>query len=189
MAAGVRSLLAFWAGGAGASPAATQAGVKSPLAFWLGGAGVPTAATQASVRGLLAFWMGGASAADAEPEEDQSGGGGGTYPLPRYTPPQRARKRLDDAKLQPAADRLPESVSETPDTAPNRNVKPGVPATRFEGQRFAASELAAVVRQVSPTGALPPLVRLPTRTISPATANDDDMALLMFALFMAMDDD
>jgi len=40
MAAAPRSLLAFWMGGAGASPSSAPAGgPRSLLAFWLGGAG------------------------------------------------------------------------------------------------------------------------------------------------------
>lgn len=60
MAAGVRSLLAFWSGGAGALTPTTQAGVRGLLAPWMGGAGAG-GVTQAGVKGLLAFWMGGAA--------------------------------------------------------------------------------------------------------------------------------
>jgi hypothetical protein len=37
----------------------TQPGVRSLFAFWMGGAGNPPA--QAGVRSMLAFWMGGAT--------------------------------------------------------------------------------------------------------------------------------
>jgi hypothetical protein len=61
MAAGVRGLLAFWVGGASASP--SQAGVRSFLAPWIGGASAePAGTTQAGFRSLLAPWLGGASA-------------------------------------------------------------------------------------------------------------------------------
>lgn len=58
MAAGPRSLLAFWMGGAGAPPAAV--GVRSMLAPWIGGASAPPN-TQAGYTSLLAFWAGGAA--------------------------------------------------------------------------------------------------------------------------------
>lgn len=60
MAAGFRSPLALWAGGAAASVA--QAGVRSPFAFWIGGA-TALSPTDAGVRSLLAFWAGGATTA------------------------------------------------------------------------------------------------------------------------------
>ena len=59
MAAGYRSPLALWVGGAGSQGA--QAGVTSLLAPWIGGAGVAPAVSQGGARGLLAFWMGGAA--------------------------------------------------------------------------------------------------------------------------------
>ena len=74
MAAGVRSLLAFWAGGAASSP--TQAGVKSPLAFWMGGAAASPVVSSAGVRSLLAFWAGGASSVSVTPAPPAVGGGG-----------------------------------------------------------------------------------------------------------------
>lgn len=182
MAAGFRSLAAFWAGGASAS--SIQAGVRSPAAFWLGGASARVnPATQAGVYSLLAFWLGGAGA-----RPRQGGGGGGGHHQPHYTAPQLAKRRLDDADLQSATDRLREGALEAQNAAQDRNVGTGFAATRVDGQRFAAAELEAVMRQLSPSGGLPPLVRLPTRTISPETASEDDMALLMFALYIAMDD-
>lgn len=70
MAAGPRSLLAFWIGGAGATTDETQAGVRSLLAPWIGGASAaPEAETQAGVRSLLAPWIGGAGAASAAAEQ------------------------------------------------------------------------------------------------------------------------
>lgn len=66
MAAGVRSLFAFWSGGAGSEPVTTQAGVRSLLAPWAGGASAAEApAAAAGVRSLLAPWMGGAAAGEA----------------------------------------------------------------------------------------------------------------------------
>lgn len=69
MAAGYRSLLAFWAGGAASPPfvppppPTARPAVRSLLAFWMGGAemGVPVASTGAQgYRSLLAYWAGGA---------------------------------------------------------------------------------------------------------------------------------
>lgn len=65
MAAGFRSLHAFWVGGAGAGSA--PAGVRSMLAPWVGGAGAAPAATQPGYRSLLAPWVGGAGAAPEPP--------------------------------------------------------------------------------------------------------------------------
>ncbi len=67
MAAGLRSLLAPWMGGAAAGMApATQAGVKSLLGFWAGGAASPdgVAPEQAGFTSLLGFWAGGAAVGD-----------------------------------------------------------------------------------------------------------------------------
>ena len=46
----------------GAHPRRLPAGGRSPLAFWMGGAGatpVPSTSTAAAGRSMLAFWMGG----------------------------------------------------------------------------------------------------------------------------------
>ena len=69
MAAGFRSPLALWVGGAGITPEVAPVGVRSLLAPWVGGAGVRP--TGGAPRGLLAFWMGGACpgpAGDPDPE-------------------------------------------------------------------------------------------------------------------------
>ena len=66
----MRSLLAFWIGGAGAAAPTADAGVRSLLAPWIGGASAPAGDAQAGVRGLLAPWIGGAGAA---PVVDQFG--------------------------------------------------------------------------------------------------------------------
>ena len=66
--AGVRSLLAFWIGGAGSTGSApAEVGFRSLLAPWIGGAGQPV--NPRGVRGLLAFWMGGASGGTAPAPE------------------------------------------------------------------------------------------------------------------------
>ena len=87
MAAGSRSLLAFWAGGAGSVTPTTTGGVRSLLAPWMGGASAPPAATTTGgVRSLLAFWIGGGTAGvapepppvpPAPPRQDSAGRGGG----------------------------------------------------------------------------------------------------------------
>ncbi len=58
----MRSLLAYWIGGAGSAAVAVQAGAKSMLAFWSGGAGGIPVIEQAGVRSMFAFWAGGAAA-------------------------------------------------------------------------------------------------------------------------------
>lgn len=65
----MRSLLAYWAGGAGTPPGAANAGYKSLLAHWAGGACGVTPADVKGYRSLLAFWAGGACAGVA-PEPD-----------------------------------------------------------------------------------------------------------------------
>lgn len=58
--AGVRSLFAFWLGGAGAPQAAATVGFRTALPPW--GAGVSTVppAATAGAQSMFAFWMGGA---------------------------------------------------------------------------------------------------------------------------------
>jgi len=82
--AGTHGLLAFWIGGAGATPAAEQGAVRGMLAPWIGGAGATPAAEQGAVRGMLAPWMGGAGAVpgQVEPPTPPILGGGGRYPVP-----------------------------------------------------------------------------------------------------------
>lgn len=77
MAAGFKSPLAIWVGGAGLAPVTTTAGVRSMLAPWVGGAGVSPSVTTAGVRNLLAFWAGGAGAAGGTPVVDP-----GVVPVP-----------------------------------------------------------------------------------------------------------
>ncbi len=91
MAAGFRSPLAIWAGGAGTYDA--QSGVRSPFAFWLGGAcAITPTGGNAAARSLLAFWMGGAGAlAGVVPVPPHIGGG--YRPRPR---PLGKRRRPDD---------------------------------------------------------------------------------------------
>lgn len=69
MAAGLRSLHAFWVGGAGAGGATPACGPHSLLAPWVGGAGVPAEAPETGgYRSLLAWWTGGAgSTGEVEP--------------------------------------------------------------------------------------------------------------------------
>lgn len=75
-------LLAFWIGGAGAAPVATQSAVRSLLAPWIGGAGATPVATQGGFQGLFAFWTGGGAALYVSPvtpaQDGGSGVGGGT---------------------------------------------------------------------------------------------------------------
>lgn len=76
------------------------AGFRSSLAFWMGGAGAET--TQVGVRGLLAFWMGGADTVTATPPQPPIVTGGGSY---RRRPPFRIpvdplqAQRLDEDEL------------------------------------------------------------------------------------------
>lgn len=133
MAAGPRSLLAFWLGGAAAPPGgSTQAGVRGLLAPWIGGASAPvvrrpsvrsllapwiggaskppTAASSAGVRGMLAFWLGGASAGVQTAPPDSSGGGllHAIYAhRKRQQDVEQARKRLevlDERRLEVSTD-------------------------------------------------------------------------------------
>lgn len=111
MAAGYRSLLALWIGGAGNGTSAPQAGFRSLLAPWIGGASSPAAvAASGGVRSLLAFWMGGASGVagvppQPAPVEEQFSGGWlpSTY---------RERRRLEDQIA--AARKALEAVVEQP---------------------------------------------------------------------------
>ncbi len=90
--AGARSLLAPWIGGAAAPPAAEeQVGVRSLLAPWMGGAGSAQVVEQYGARGLLAFWIGGAAAGpDVTPPEP--------VPLPPSGGGIRLPRRLIDAQ-------------------------------------------------------------------------------------------
>jgi len=71
-------MLAFWMGGASASPATTQAGFRGLQAFWQGGAGATPTVTQAGSKSLLAFWMGGAYGYAASPAVEVAGSPGGS---------------------------------------------------------------------------------------------------------------
>src|SRR5205085_7296247 len=72
----------------GSPPAATHAGVRSMLAPWAGGAGAKpaTAATRGGARSLLALWMGGAAALPAIvlPPSVGSSISGGTFTRGRW---------------------------------------------------------------------------------------------------------
>lgn len=71
------------------------AGFRSPLALWLGGASAPR--PQAGFRSLLAFWLGGAVVGEAvEPPVVHHGGG-----MPRRIeiPNALRRQRLEEDEL------------------------------------------------------------------------------------------
>lgn len=87
--AGVRGLLAFWAGGAVAGVSPDAPAVRSMLAPWIGGASAPASADQAAVRSLLAFWLGGAVPGEAEEPAPEDVAGGGRFVRPVLLPPQR----------------------------------------------------------------------------------------------------
>lgn len=67
MAGSIRSPLAFWIGGASASPSSVQAGVRSLTAPWIGGASAPSVTVQAGFLSMMALWVGGASSGAAIP--------------------------------------------------------------------------------------------------------------------------
>jgi hypothetical protein len=105
MAAGPRSLLAFWAGGAGATASETLAGVRGLLAPWIGGASAEPADTgaQGGVRSLLAPWIGGAGAATTTEQQAAvrsllafwlGGASAGVAPAPAPAPPIQAGRRV-----------------------------------------------------------------------------------------------
>ena len=75
MAAGFRSLFAFWSGGAGSVTPVTSGGARSLLAHWIGGASSPTAAVSGGYRSLLAFWMGGATNGPEAESQQRDGKG------------------------------------------------------------------------------------------------------------------
>jgi hypothetical protein len=79
--------------GLSSAPAETAAGVRSMLAPWMGGASSTPADTSGGYRSLLAFWMGGASAPAYVPPEPRPPGG--TY----YDLPARVRDDIRDGLL------------------------------------------------------------------------------------------
>jgi len=119
MDASIRSLFAFWIGGAavdGSAPA-VQGGIRSPFAFWIGGAAVngSTPTVQASIRGLLAPWLGGAGMEPAA--EDRRAGLRSLFAF-----------WLGGAATQLDAPVLPSSPG---DSVPGGSVMPGGPGSQI----------------------------------------------------------
>jgi hypothetical protein len=100
VAAGFRSLHAFWVGGAGAGITPAAGGPRSLLAPWVGGVGVPPAAPQTGgFRSLLAWWTGGAGSTGKPPAPapaPQPVGFGRRIPLPQALIGELALRRIDE---------------------------------------------------------------------------------------------
>jgi hypothetical protein len=112
MAAGARSLQAFWMGGAGSAPAAVNAGARSMLAHWMGGAGSAAPVANGGVRGMLGFWAGGFAAGPAiePPTPQQETFSGGWFDFPDDGPRRRRLRDLEDERnIAPTSEQ--ESVS------------------------------------------------------------------------------
>lgn len=92
--AGYKSLLGFWAGGAGSVTPTSSGGVKSLLAPWLGGASAPIVVTNGGYRSMLAFWAGGAYGYESvtPPAVEQHGGHFGGDWYRHYKHPNESKK-------------------------------------------------------------------------------------------------